>query len=209
MSLAEPSPSSQQQRQQQQQQQRAAPPLALLPRQLCRPGGAKAHGGGVCAVAVSAKGGVVWTAGSRSLGLWCARSGAFLGSIEPGASSSSSTQPQQQAPSIQNAGGSPFHSSSLYSAASEGGALRAFEEQREREREREQQQQQQQQLGGRVDPSHGLDADEASGDPLLAAPPPEARAALAAARDQQLRERAERAAAEAARDASAAAEQRE
>ena len=180
VSLAEPSPSSQQQRQQQQQQQRAAPPLALLPRQLCRPGGAKAHGGGVCAVAVSAKGGVVWTAGSRSLGLWCARSGAFLGSIEPGASSSSSTQPQQQAPSIQNAGGSPFHSSSLYSATSEGGALRAFEEQREREREREQQQQQQQQLGGRVDPSHGLDADEASGDPLLAAPPPEARAALAA-----------------------------
>ena len=179
VSLAEPSPSSQQQRQQQQQQQRAAPPLALLPRQLCRPGGAKAHGGGVCAVAVSAKGGVVWTAGSRSLGLWCARSGAFLGSIEPGASSSSSTQPQQQAPSIQNAGGSPFHSSSLYSAASEGGALRAFEVQREREREREQQQQQQQ-LGGRVDPSHGLDADEASGDPLLAAPPPEARAALAA-----------------------------
>jgi len=54
------------------------------PHALCRPGGARAHGGGVVAIAASAAGGVVWTAGARSLALWCARSGAFLAALEPG-----------------------------------------------------------------------------------------------------------------------------
>ena len=57
---------------------------AARPRALCRPGGVRAHGAGVMAAVASTGGGVVWTAGGRSLALWCARSGVFLAAHEPG-----------------------------------------------------------------------------------------------------------------------------
>ena len=141
------------------------------PRELRRLGGARPHGSGVLALAAPSPGSVIWSVGGgRSVCLWCARTGAWLGVLESGALPPPlPTAPPPLAPGAQGAASSSAAATAAPFSAPPSDAVGAWDyddwgdasaaavpDRR---------------ANGSIDPGTGLEADPGSGAPLLVPPP--------------------------------------
>ena len=140
------------------------------PRELRRLGGARPHGSAVLAIATPAPGSVIWSVGGgRSVCLWCARSGAWLGVLAEGGAAGPggvgapppTTAPPPLAPGVGATTATASDATGAWDyddwgdGSSGAAAAAALPDRR---------------ANGSIDPGVGLEADPATGAPLAAPP---------------------------------------